>query len=223
MIEPPQTTTTTVPPKVDSCRFQHPSKGLIDLTTLGRTDGTAAYADRLPSIPTGYSMLILLFVSIFIRRYLLIIEYSYNPCKPFSEGSACQNVAACQCEYCNRSIFLSSACYLVTLDGKSSYALGTQASALWNPGAETGGIPSVVYIYGEKTVVVLLQCSTTGTEEFEVLGEDPANVYIFRLTHKCACWDGCSGEGILKKSVDFNYICYRYTFNNCTDNCDTNN
>ncbi len=80
-----------------------------------------------------------------------------------------------------------------------SYTLGTQASALWNPGAETGGIPSVAYIYGEKTVVVLLQCSTTGTEEFEILGEDPINVYIFRLTHKCACWDGCSSECILKK------------------------
>ena len=127
MIEPPQTTTTTVPPKVDSCRFQHPSKGLIDLTTLGRTDGTAAYADRLPSIPTGYSMLILLFVSIFIRRYLLIIEYSYNPCKPFSEGSACQNVAACQCEYCNRSIFFI-VCMLFSYIGRKIFVCSRYSS-----------------------------------------------------------------------------------------------
>ncbi len=66
VIGPPQTTTTTTvppttPPTVDSCRFQHPSKGVIDLTTLGRTDGTAAYADRVASTSPGYSMLILFF------------------------------------------------------------------------------------------------------------------------------------------------------------------
>jgi hypothetical protein len=80
------------------------------------------------------------------------------------------------------------------VDGGDAYALGTQQSALWNPGAETGGVPSIVYIYGEKTVFVMLQCSTNGTEEFEVLGEDPMNVYVFRLTSKCACWNGCSSE-----------------------------
>jgi len=74
------------------------------------------------------------------------------------------------------------------------YALGTQESASWNPGAETGGIPTVIYSAGDRRTLVLLRCSTTGTEEFEVLGEDPVNTYIFRLTHKCACWDGCSSS-----------------------------
>jgi hypothetical protein len=74
------------------------------------------------------------------------------------------------------------------------YAIGTQESALWYPGGETGDSPSVTYSLGERTVVVKLQCSTSGTEEFEVFGEGPKDIYLFRLTHKCACWDGCEGE-----------------------------
>ena len=42
----------------DPCRFEHPGKGVIDITTLGRTDGKAAYADKVPSAETNYSMLI---------------------------------------------------------------------------------------------------------------------------------------------------------------------
>jgi len=83
----------------DPCRFEYPGKGVIDITTLGRTDGTAAYADRIPSGQPSYSMLILFLVYIRTRRCLLIIEYSYNPCKPFSEGFYCTNVAVCQGDY----------------------------------------------------------------------------------------------------------------------------
>jgi len=32
----------------DPCRFEHAEKGVIDLTTLGHTDGTAKYADKDP-------------------------------------------------------------------------------------------------------------------------------------------------------------------------------
>ncbi len=83
----------------DPCRFEYPGKGVIDITTLGRTDGTAAYADRIPPRQPSYSMLILFLVYIRTRRCLLIIEYSYNPCKPFSKGYYCTNVAVCQSEY----------------------------------------------------------------------------------------------------------------------------
>jgi hypothetical protein len=79
----------------DPCRFEYPGKGVIDLTTLGRTDGQATYADRRPAKESGYSMLILL------SNYFStcsILEYSYNPCKPFSQGAVCQNVSACQSE-----------------------------------------------------------------------------------------------------------------------------
>jgi hypothetical protein len=87
----------------DPCRFEHPGKGVIDITSLGRTDGTAAYADRIPSGQSTYSMLILFLAYIRTTRYLLIIEYSYNPCKPFSEGFHCTNVAVCQSKYWNMS------------------------------------------------------------------------------------------------------------------------
>ncbi len=93
----PQTSpqTSTLTPPQDSCRFSH-TKGVIDLTSLGRRDGIAKYLDQIPPTGSNYSMLMLFFVLIFLIPYLLIVEYSYNPCRAFSEGTACQNVAACQ-------------------------------------------------------------------------------------------------------------------------------
>ncbi len=43
----------------DPCRFEYPGKGVIDLTTLGRRDGKATYADRISSTGDGYSILTL--------------------------------------------------------------------------------------------------------------------------------------------------------------------
>lgn len=79
------------------------------------------------------------------------------------------------------------------MEGPDTYILGVQESVFWSPGSGEGAMPSVTYTYGTRTVVIGLQCSTTGVDEFEVIGEDPMLVYIFRLTNKCACWDGCSG------------------------------
>ncbi len=84
--------------------------------------------------------------------------------------------------------------YLVSLDGIFQFALGTQESAVWSAGAGLGNIPQVSYSSGEKQVIVLLQCPVAGEEQFEALGENPINTYKFRLTHKCACWNGCSSE-----------------------------
>jgi hypothetical protein len=80
------------------------------------------------------------------------------------------------------------------MDGLYTFPLGTQESAVWNAGAGLGSLPSVTYSSGEKRVAVTLECVRDGTKGFEALGEDPMNYYKFRLTHKCACWDGCSGE-----------------------------
>jgi hypothetical protein len=41
------------------CRFQDASKGVIDLTSLGRTDGKAAYPDVIPTRGSNYSAFIL--------------------------------------------------------------------------------------------------------------------------------------------------------------------
>lgn len=81
----------------DPCRFVHPT-GVIDLTSLGRTDGKPAYPDQVPTATPYYSMFVLFQILKYTIQCLIIIEYSYNPCKPFSEGEICQNVAACQSE-----------------------------------------------------------------------------------------------------------------------------
>ena len=41
------------------CRYEHAEKGVIDITTIGHSDGTAAFADQFQanvSNTTGYSM-----------------------------------------------------------------------------------------------------------------------------------------------------------------------
>ncbi|XP_046551274.1 uncharacterized protein LOC124260997 [Haliotis rubra] len=62
--------------KINSCSCKN-SKGTIDLSPLGKNDGTAKYADKADGTGQWY--------------------YSYNPCNEFSEGSGgCDKVAACQ-------------------------------------------------------------------------------------------------------------------------------
>ncbi|CAF1391224.1 unnamed protein product [Adineta steineri] len=141
----------------DPCRFEH-SKGIIDLTSLGRTDGKPAYPDQTPSVGSNY-------------------VYSYNPCKPFSEGDTCKGVAACQ----------------VSKDRTLTFILAKQDSAEWDAGAGTGANPSIWYTLGTKRVSVELVCATDESNQLEVLGEGPINTYKFRLTNKCACWNGCGG------------------------------
>ena len=85
--------------------------------------------------------------------------------------------------------------YLVSIDGKYSFDIGVQDSATWSAGA-TGGFPSVTYTSAnrEKTTIIQMQCAKDDTNDLEALGEGPTNTYKFRLTHKCACWDGCSSS-----------------------------
>ena len=78
------------------------------------------------------------------------------------------------------------------MDDKYAFTLGKQESASWNPGSDLDGLPSINYAYADRKVTVLLQCSPEGNNELQAFGEDPVNNYKFQLTHKCACWDGCS-------------------------------
>ena len=89
---------------------------------------------------------------------------------------------------------------LVSNDEKYTFTLGTQQSASWNSGSDLDVLPSVNYAYGDKKVTVLLQCSAEGNNEFQAFGEDPVNNYNFQLTHKCACWNGCSSRRMVKKN-----------------------
>jgi hypothetical protein len=83
---------------------------------------------------------------------------------------------------------------LVSVDGAFTFVLGTQDSAQWSPGSGLGRPPQVAYSSGVKTVIVSLICGNNESNVLEALGEDPFNVYNFRLTHKCACWNGCGGR-----------------------------
>jgi len=47
----------------DSCRFEYPGKGVIDLTTLGHTDGTPAFTYPIDTFTDGYSMSMIFFLN----------------------------------------------------------------------------------------------------------------------------------------------------------------
>lgn len=91
--------------------------------------------------------------------------------------------------------------YLVERERKYSFTLGIQESASWKKEGVLSDTPAVVYEYAEKTAIVFLQCSTTGEEHLEVVGEVSINLYEFRLTHRCACWNGCSGKSIFNRTI----------------------
>jgi hypothetical protein len=40
----------------DPCRFEVKGKGVIDITSLGRKDGKAAFPDETPSITANYGV-----------------------------------------------------------------------------------------------------------------------------------------------------------------------
>ena len=89
--------------------------------------------------------------------------------------------------------------YLVSEDGLYSFSLGTQDSAKW----ATGDPPTISYDAGERHVTVQLKCSDGGTSDLEALGEDPPTYYKLRLTSKCACWNGCTGDVNFRKKPAF--------------------
>ena len=80
---------------------------------------------------------------------------------------------------------------LVSNGGEETFTLGTQESAWWDVGYEGNDVASLNYMYGDKKVNVILQCSSEGNNEFQAYGEDPVNTFKFKLTHKCACWNEC--------------------------------
>jgi hypothetical protein len=97
---------------------------------------------------------------------------------------------------------------LVSNDGQFTYPLGMQQSTKWTAGNVTIA-PTVSYTYEQKKVIVELICSTNGTSLFEVFDESPINTFKFRLTDKCACWNGCQGKEIRNELV---YITLRHRF-----------
>ncbi len=84
--------------------------------------------------------------------------------------------------------------FLVSKDKTLTFVLGRQDSAKWDAGAGPGTNPTISYSFDAKQALIELQCATDETNQLEAIGEGPINVYKFRLTNKCACWDGCKGK-----------------------------
>lgn len=83
--------------------------------------------------------------------------------------------------------------YLV--DGSHATAIGYQETVKWiRILSSTDETLMFQYNTDERITIVLLNCSMDETEKFEALGENPILFYNFRLTHKCACWNGCHSE-----------------------------
>jgi hypothetical protein len=78
------------------------------------------------------------------------------------------------------------------MDGQFTFVLGTQDSAKWDAQGVSDN-HTISYSSGEKQVLVTLVCSK-GPTIVDALGEDPINNYKFRVTSKCACWNGCKGK-----------------------------
>ncbi|CAL1534096.1 unnamed protein product [Lymnaea stagnalis] len=100
-------------------------------------------------------------------------RFSYNPCKPFTEGT-CVNVAVCQ------------------LNNAGQYfECGSQESANFLLD-QTSGLPAVEYSKTDGTGLtrysrVLLNCITTEGDAIEIQGEGQTGHYGFKLNSKKCC------------------------------------
>ena len=56
----------------DPCRFEYPGKGVIDLTTLGHTDGTPAFSYPMGMLTVGYSMSMIFYFNSYKIQYFRI-------------------------------------------------------------------------------------------------------------------------------------------------------
>ncbi len=64
------TTTVTTTATTNSCRFRN-EKGVIDITSLGLTNGQPKYPDRVP--PTGSNYSIFNFVCRFFKLFFFVL------------------------------------------------------------------------------------------------------------------------------------------------------
>ncbi|CAF4450847.1 unnamed protein product [Rotaria socialis] len=106
------------------CRYVD-SAGIIDLTSLGHTDGTPAFPDISQSASSWMQ---------YCDRVVSFSEYSFNPCKPFTEGTTCKDVAVCQ----------------VPFTSGESFILAKHDSAVWIPPIGFGGSATLTYTYQTK-------------------------------------------------------------------------
>jgi hypothetical protein len=151
----------------DPCRFEYIPFGVIDLTSVGNTNGTPAFTNS--SYPSSMYICCL---SIFIIQCLLIIAYTYNPCKSFTEKPGYINISVCQSLLIISFYFLFYLeMYLAQEPIEYRFVLDAQNSTKWDPGDDSGAMPSISYSYEQKRVIVSLICSDRRIAKFEVLRE----------------------------------------------------
>lgn len=89
-------------------------------------------------------------------------------------------------------------------DNRLRYTIGKQETAQWNAEAGENSSATITYTAGVKQTQMSLVCSDNQTAAVvEFLAENPVNVYNFRLTHRCACWNGCLSKFIVDPSLPF--------------------
>lgn len=156
----------------NSCVFDHPIHGRIDLTSIGFQDGPARFQNLSSNSSSLYT-------------------YSFNPCFSFTEDN-CRNVAVCQSisiQSDRISIQFFCFSFLATSDRLFSFALAIQNSSSWT--IDSSNTPVLNYNYGVKTVSIAMICWSLDQHFVEVRQENPANHYSMRLFSHCACWNGC--------------------------------
>ncbi len=97
--------------------------------------------------------------------------------------------------YC--SIWSFPSC-LVEASGPDRHILAVQNNVQWDTKPGTTDNPTLSYTYqsdtGQKNVQIEMICTPDSPDSLEVLGEVGVGNYQFKLTSKCACWNGCPGK-----------------------------
>ncbi|KAK3791354.1 hypothetical protein RRG08_012536 [Elysia crispata] len=149
--------------KINSCSCKLDDGTVIDLSPVADS-GKAKFLDQWD---TNY-----------------VSQYSYNPCKEFSEGS-CSGVSVCQ------------------YTGSDYYECGTQSSATFSNDPKNPNVVNIQYqsLGGDgvtRTSQVTLNCVQSGPDSLDVLGENPTTpaFYNFQLNsvHCCPKKGGSGGS-----------------------------
>ena len=119
----------------DPCQLEH-ANGVIDFTSLGRSDGVAAFPNVSPDSASNYSSLTSFPMDPMDanRWFISTIGYSYNPCKPFTNGTEWNVWMSLFVKVSERVFSSHSSIFILSIpsasnDNRFRFALGTQDTA----------------------------------------------------------------------------------------------
>ncbi|XP_064648429.1 uncharacterized protein LOC135500728 [Lineus longissimus] len=146
-----------------SCTYDDGS-GTVDISSVGNTDGTPRLKDKLADDGV----------------YL----YSYNPCRPFSEGDKCTNVAVCEVLDNDGTFYYTPA---GAQDGAQFGTEGSDLKVTYKSSPDQFSYITNVILKCDETV--------TGDPTWQVPGTQPDFSIKLVMTHKCNCPGHCGSEG----------------------------